>query len=522
MGNVDETKEREDSSSSIQLPTSPARKFDNAESLSSPTLGQQDRFSPPIKLYFSRRPTSEIQSNALALETLTLLKEQDVSHGNLDSTNCTELVNKNSRDHSFPLLDSVLPISFDLLVEPSPILSDGSDVFYTPEMSQFDTEGEENPSTIKNLATSIHDNPFNDGHRFKEIPTGLLVDTEMTKNGYERETENNIIDCDNVENPFSDLAPGRLTRSEDAIDKAGLADGLAAQHEEVGPEAKIINSACICVAPLATLSPTRQANWEDLINLSTERSNFLHQQIIPVTTTDEIYVGPYDFPIVSNLTALQTKLGPNDITLHSFAHCSPSRTSPTDNEVDICVSLKTLVTVPDESVNDTMDLKEGTAESRTIFLADPPVILKDAYEPLEPLLISSGQVIAEIKATPIADELASLQHTADRPNWALAPMDRPNPSPRLERTQPKLSESQTLYTSIRPGAKSTSPSSDFPSAIGSTSQNDARSPKTHPESVVAATHSEDQQMAIDLGAVVNIEHPPPTHCSNCPLQKQYR
>jgi hypothetical protein len=53
-----------------------------------------------------------------------------------------------SKDDSFPLSDSVLPSSFDLLVETSPILSDSSDVFHTPNNS-MDSVEEKCPTSIQ-------------------------------------------------------------------------------------------------------------------------------------------------------------------------------------------------------------------------------------------------------------------------------------------------------------------------------------------------------------------------------------
>jgi len=44
-------------------------------------------------------------------------------------------------DDSLPLSDSVIPASFECVTEPSPVLSSGSDVFHTPEVSQLDIEG---------------------------------------------------------------------------------------------------------------------------------------------------------------------------------------------------------------------------------------------------------------------------------------------------------------------------------------------------------------------------------------------
>ncbi|KIM46414.1 hypothetical protein M413DRAFT_313953 [Hebeloma cylindrosporum] len=63
-----------------------------------------------------------------------------------------------SRDDSLPLSDSMIPTSFELATEQSPVSSDGSDVFHTPEGSQLDIEGSqisaESPPTVESDAFS--------------------------------------------------------------------------------------------------------------------------------------------------------------------------------------------------------------------------------------------------------------------------------------------------------------------------------------------------------------------------------
>ena len=55
-----------------------------------------------------------------------------------------------SREDSFPLSESALPSSFDLLVETSPILTDGSDAYHTPDVSQLDIAVEESiPTSVE-------------------------------------------------------------------------------------------------------------------------------------------------------------------------------------------------------------------------------------------------------------------------------------------------------------------------------------------------------------------------------------
>lgn len=53
-----------------------------------------------------------------------------------------ELDEELPKEDSFPLSESALPVSFDLLPEPSPILSDGSEIFHTPDNSELDTVNE--------------------------------------------------------------------------------------------------------------------------------------------------------------------------------------------------------------------------------------------------------------------------------------------------------------------------------------------------------------------------------------------
>lgn len=53
-----------------------------------------------------------------------------------------------SRDDSLPLSDSVIPISFEFVTEPSPEFSSESDVFHTPEVSELDIEGSHSSAEV--------------------------------------------------------------------------------------------------------------------------------------------------------------------------------------------------------------------------------------------------------------------------------------------------------------------------------------------------------------------------------------
>ena len=53
-----------------------------------------------------------------------------------------------SREDSLPLSDSVIPTSFEFVLEQSPVFSGESDVFHTPELSQLDIEGSQSSAEV--------------------------------------------------------------------------------------------------------------------------------------------------------------------------------------------------------------------------------------------------------------------------------------------------------------------------------------------------------------------------------------
>ncbi|KAF9481843.1 hypothetical protein BDN70DRAFT_893023 [Pholiota conissans] len=148
MGNVNESKER----GRVDSPGSDSTvDFEDNDSLSSSVLDYDASTSDlPIKLFFPSRPSpSEFESEdrdplraAELSKNPNLPNIHDVEPPTVQHevayTKAPEPREELPKDDSFPLSESALPVSFDLLVEPSPILSDGSDIFHTPDMSNLD------------------------------------------------------------------------------------------------------------------------------------------------------------------------------------------------------------------------------------------------------------------------------------------------------------------------------------------------------------------------------------------------